>query len=149
MSLALRPEPASKPRGIDAIYARLASSVAWWVSMLPPRHIFRLLQAVVKDVAPATLDEAERARAFICSVSTRCAGQGCLQRSIAVVLYCRVGGRGPSWKTGYQTSPFRAHAWVEVDGNPVTEPPEVARFLPVLEVHPPGTSHLPSSKNGA
>lgn len=84
----------------------------------------------------ASLEEASTARANICAVSKRCAGQGCLQRSIAVILLCRFSGCAPTWRTGYQLDPFVAHAWVEVNGKPVTEPNVVASFSVVLEVRP-------------
>lgn len=71
---------------------------------------------------PSTREQAEAVRAEVCGVSERCAGEGCLQRSIATVLLCRLDGHAPNWCSGYRTGPFVAHAWVEADGMPVSEP---------------------------
>lgn len=43
------------------------------------------------------------------------------QRSLAVALFCRIHGVWPTWCTGVRTAPFRAHAWIEVDGVPMGE----------------------------
>ncbi|MCZ0991656.1 lasso peptide biosynthesis B2 protein [Streptomyces diastatochromogenes] len=70
---------------------------------------------------PATTSQALAAREAVVALSARCAGEGCLQRSVATALLCRMRGSG---RTGarVRTAPFRAHAWVEVDGLPVGEP---------------------------
>lgn len=68
------------------------------------------------------------------TVSVQCAGQGCLQRSLATVLLCRAGGRWPDWCTGVRMEPFRAHAWVEVDGEPIGEHDDVRTFAKTMTV---------------
>jgi hypothetical protein len=57
------------------------------------------------------------------TVSLACAGrEGCLPRSLATVLFCRLQGRWAAWCVGTRTvPPFGAHAWVEVAGEPVGE----------------------------
>ncbi|MBD0672607.1 lasso peptide biosynthesis B2 protein, partial [Streptomyces sp. CBMA156] len=85
---------------------------------------------------PAGHAEALAARQAVVALSMRCAGQGCLQRSIAAALLCRTRGSWPTWRTGVRTAPFRAHAWIEADGTPVGEPPEIAHFHPMITVEP-------------
>ncbi|MEU9117139.1 lasso peptide biosynthesis B2 protein [Streptomyces sp. NPDC048483] len=48
--------------------------------------------------------------------------EGCLRRSVATALLCRMRGVWPHWCTGVRTAPFRAHAWVEVEGLAVGGP---------------------------
>ncbi|MBT2387350.1 lasso peptide biosynthesis B2 protein [Streptomyces sp. ISL-11] len=102
--------------------ALLATATARLLVMLPPRRIRRVLTLLRRGAAPATAEQALAARRRVVAVSARCAGEGCLQRSIATALLCRLRGVWPDWCTGVRTGPFRAHAWVEVDGRPVGEP---------------------------
>ncbi|MCC3775084.1 lasso peptide biosynthesis B2 protein [Streptomyces sp. UNOB3_S3] len=100
----------------------LATAVARLLVLLPPGRIRRALLVIRRGAAPATAAQALAARQEVVAVSTRCAGEGCLQRSVATVLLCRMRGVWPDWCTGVRTAPFRAHAWVEVDGQPIGEP---------------------------
>ena len=136
MTIPLFPEGESLPLGRSLLPARIAASLGLAVSLLPPRRIATVLSFVSKGSKPASLEQARNARAAVCAVSVRCAGQGCLQRSIAVFLLCRMQGRTPDWATGFLNRPFVAHAWVEVDGRPVDEPPEVADYAISLDLRP-------------
>jgi hypothetical protein len=120
--------------------AILAAGVARWLVRLPPRRLRQILQLAGRGARPATEDEASRARVAVVTVSARCAGQGCLQRSVATVLLCRLGGRWPDWCTGIRTRPFSGHAWVEVAGRPVGEPPGLSEFTTVVAVRCPAGS---------
>ncbi|MFI0977324.1 lasso peptide biosynthesis B2 protein [Streptomyces sp. NPDC021093] len=103
-----------------AVLAALAA--ARLLILLPPRRIRRALSFLRRGAAPATMEQALAARRAVVATSARCAGEGCLQRSVATALLCRLGGAWPDWCTGVRTAPFRAHAWVEVQGRPVDEP---------------------------
>jgi hypothetical protein len=138
VTIPLFPEAETRPPGRDLIGARIAASVGLAVSLLPPRRIAAVLSALSKRSRPASLEQALKARSAVCTVSVRCAGQGCLQRSIAVFLLCRMQGSTPDWATGFLNRPFVAHAWVEVDGVPVGEPSEVADYVTILAVRPRG-----------
>jgi hypothetical protein len=70
----------------------------------------------------------------VVAVSALCAGEGCLPRSLATVLLCRMTGTQPTWCTGVRTEPFRAHAWVEVGETPVGEPWPAGYYRPMLRV---------------
>ncbi|KOU36430.1 lasso peptide biosynthesis B2 protein [Streptomyces sp. WM6378] len=116
----------------------IATGAARLIVTLKPHRIRRVLSMVRRGAAPATTSEALAAREAVVTLSARCAGEGCLQRSVATALLCRMRGVWPDWCTGVRTAPFRAHAWVEADGLPVGEPRrgEFHRMM-VVPVLPP------------
>ncbi|MEU8177010.1 lasso peptide biosynthesis B2 protein [Microbispora hainanensis] len=118
----------------QAILARVAAGVARPLSTLPPHLLCRILARLIDGTRPPNAADVLSWRDAVNSVSRRCAGEGCLQRSVAVVLLGRFHGAPPAWKTGFRPDPFVAHAWVEVDGVPIGEPEVVAHFHTVLAV---------------
>lgn len=114
--------------------ARFAVAAARLLITASPYRLRRTLDAVSRNARPATEAQALAARQAVVSVSLRCAGQGCLQRSVATALLCRLGGSWPEWCTGVRTEPFRAHAWVEVDGKPVGERDEIRLYHKTVTV---------------
>jgi len=116
--------------------ARFAVAVALPVAHLPPRRIRLLLSMVRRGAAPATYRQAQAARSAVITVSLTCAGKGCLPRSIATALLCRLHGRWPTWRTGVRTGPFGAHAWVEAEGRAVDEGEQILAFRPLITVEP-------------
>lgn len=121
------------------ITARCAVGTAHLLVKVPPHRLRRVLRAVSRGSRPATAAETLDARTSVVSVSAWCAGQGCLERSIATVLLCRLHGAWPDWCTGVRTQPFRAHAWVEAEGGPVGEPDDTGLFHTMMGVrHPAG-----------
>ncbi|WP_328587077.1 lasso peptide biosynthesis B2 protein [Streptomyces sp. F-3] len=116
------------------LLARAAVTAAWFLIRLSPARLRRVLSVVARGARPATRAEALRSRRAVVSVSSKCAGQGCLQRSVATVLLCRARGHWPDWCTGVRTQPFRAHAWVEVAGCPVGEGEDVQYFQTLMRV---------------
>ncbi|MFD0415444.1 lasso peptide biosynthesis B2 protein [Streptomyces sp. NPDC127108] len=127
--------------------ALLATAAARLIVAFRPHRIRRALSMVRRGATPATTDQALAARAAVVAVSARCAGEGCLQRSVATALLCRMRGVWPDWCTGVRTAPFRAHAWVEVDGRPVGEPQGQGQFRRMMVVGPPPDKHLPSKQS--
>ncbi|CAL9424479.1 hypothetical protein SUDANB95_01912 [Actinosynnema sp. ALI-1.44] len=114
-----------RPRRLGArqrVLGWVVTVVARALATLPPRHIRSVLTAVSAGARPAGHAEALAARDAVTAVSLRCAGPGCLPRSIATALLCRSRGTWPTWRVGVRTAPFAAHAWVEADGRPVGEP---------------------------
>ncbi|WP_170067973.1 lasso peptide biosynthesis B2 protein [Lentzea guizhouensis] len=103
------------------------------LALLTPRRLRRVLSLVRRGARPASYANAKAARDAVLAVSLRCLGpQGCLPRSVAVVLLCRMSGTWPTWCAGVRVMPpFGAHAWVEADGEPVDEnlPPQYFRPL--------------------
>ncbi|MFE4359782.1 MULTISPECIES: lasso peptide biosynthesis B2 protein [Streptomycetaceae] len=124
------------------IAPRCAAGAARLLVRLPPARLQRVLRVISRGTRPAGYAETARARRSVVSVSTRCAGLGCLQRSVATVLLCRARGRWADWCTGFRTQPFAAHAWVEIDGRPVDEPGEMGVFQTVLAVRRPERRNL-------
>ncbi|MDF5752458.1 lasso peptide biosynthesis B2 protein [Spongiactinospora sp. TRM90649] len=53
-------------------------------------------------------------------------------RRWAPALLCRLHGAWPTWCTGVRTDPFRAHAWVQVDGRPIGEPFPPGYYQPTM-----------------
>jgi hypothetical protein len=116
--------------------ARCAVGAARLLVKLPPKRLARVLRAVSRGAAAATPAQALDARSAVVSVSVRCAGQRCLDRSVAAALLCRLYGSWPAWCTGIRTRPFRAHAWIEADGRAVGEPGDIRLYRTVLAVRP-------------
>ncbi|MEU3567607.1 lasso peptide biosynthesis B2 protein [Kitasatospora sp. NPDC036755] len=125
-----RPPWHRRPAALAAIGA------ARLIERLPPARIRRVMLALRRGARPADRPQAQAARQAVVALSMRCAGQGCLQRSIAAALLCRARGTWPTWRTGVRTAPFRAHAWIEAEGRPVDEPAEVTHYHPLITVPP-------------
>jgi hypothetical protein len=98
-----------------------------------PRRIRAVLGWLRRGARPATFEQAKAARDTVVAVSLHCAArEGCLARSLATVLLCRLGGQWPTWCVGARRlPPFAAHAWVEANGIMVGEdyPPDYFRIL--------------------
>ncbi|MGH2707881.1 MAG: lasso peptide biosynthesis B2 protein [Actinomycetota bacterium] len=114
----------------------LAVGAARLLAHFPPRRIRAVLGLLRTGAAAATYARAKAARDAVVAVSVLCAGESCLQRSLAVVLLCRMRGVWPTWCTGIRTAPFCAHAWVEADGQPVGEAHPAGYFRPIIVVPP-------------
>lgn len=134
MTIPLFPESQRRPRGRALLAARTAVTLARGLSWFSPRTIARVLTVLGTNTLPVAKGEALKARLAVCAVSTRCAGNGCLQRSIAVFILCRISGKAPNWHTGFVSPPFVAHAWVEVDGEPVGEIAQISDYTTILAV---------------
>lgn len=106
------------------------------ISLLKPRTIVAILRVLGRGTEGASIEAVQFARDEVCATSDRCAGHGCVQRSIAVYLLCRISGSTPDWCTGFLNRPFMAHAWVEVGGVRVGEPAELLDFTTILAVRP-------------
>lgn len=124
------------PRGVPLrhrIPTRLAVGTARLLARQSPRRIRKVLTWLRQGAQLATFEQAKAARDAVVAVSLRCAGrEGCLPRSLATVLLCRLHGHWPTWCVGARKlPPFGAHAWVEADGIPVDEdyPPGYFRTL--------------------
>lgn len=122
MSSAVLPEPSATNRSIlEILLARISVGIAFAACLLPPQLLRSLMEAIVAGGKRPTLEQAERDRALVVSVSTLCAGEGCLPRSVATAILSRLHGHGLTWCTGIRQQPFLAHAWVEVAKSPVGE----------------------------
>ncbi|MGQ4390104.1 lasso peptide biosynthesis B2 protein [Streptomyces sp. SAS_270] len=128
------------PRDRLPLHRRLvplvAVAVAWILSRLSPARLRAVLEFARRGATPACVEEAEAARTAVVAVSLRCAGQACLQRSVATTLLCRARGTWPTWCTGVRTNPFSAHAWIEAEGVPVGESHPPGHYRTLLTVAP-------------
>ncbi len=113
-----------------------AVGVACLLARFRPVRIRAVLEFARRGAAPATAEQALAARQAVVAVSLRCAGQGCLQRSIAAALLCRARGVWPAWCTGVRTHPFAAHAWIEADDQLIGEPHPTGYYKPIITVPP-------------
>lgn len=104
------------------------------LAKLSPYRLERVLIQARRGARKATYKETLASRDAVVAVSMLCAGEGCLQRSVATALLCRTRGAWPTWCAGVRTTPFAAHAWVEVDGQPVGEPSSTASYRPIIVV---------------
>ena len=60
----------------------------------------------------------------------------CLEQSVACYVLLRRYGHPADLRVGVQPYPFRAHAWVDVDGRPVLDnEDELVKFLPFPGVY--------------
>ena len=132
------PETSVPLSPLRRVAARCCAAAARPLTRLPPRRIRAVLRLLTRGSRPATAAEALRARQAVVTVSPRCAGAtGCLQRSLAVVMLCRLQGRYADWCTGVRSQPFRAHAWVEADGVAVGEAGDMTLYRTVFSVRHP------------
>ncbi|MEU7133702.1 lasso peptide biosynthesis B2 protein [Streptomyces sp. NPDC046261] len=107
----------------DRTLTRVAVFVARRLENRSPRRIRQVLCLLRRGARPATYDEASRARSMVVRTSWTCSGaDGCLPRSLATALLCRMRGSWPTWCVGPRVMPpFGAHAWVRAEGRDVGE----------------------------
>jgi len=123
-----QPRSVPLPRRI-LIYLTVAA--ARLLAAQSPRRIRTVLGWLRRGAKPATFEQAKAARDTVVAVSLTCAArEGCVPRSLATIMLCRLRGRWPTWCVGARRlPPFAAHAWVEADGVMVGEeyPPDYFR----------------------
>jgi hypothetical protein len=129
-AVSYRPRSVPLPRRLVA-YGVVG--VARLLATRSPRRIRTVLGWLRRGATAATFAEAKAARDTVVAVSLTCAArEGCVPRSLATVLLCRLRGSWPTWCVGVRRlPPFAAHAWVEADGLMVDEdyPPDYFRAL--------------------
>lgn len=111
-------------------------AVARGLAHLSPLRLRLVLGFLRRGATPASYQQAAAARESVVETSVRCQGEGCLPRSIAAALLCRVEGVWPTWCVGVITSPLAAHAWLEAEGRIVDEPQGTDRFRVLMRVQP-------------
>ncbi|MFD7660579.1 lasso peptide biosynthesis B2 protein [Actinosynnema sp. NPDC059797] len=136
MSTPILPETGASPGRVPALRARLAVLVAFVACAGSPRRLQRFLRLLARGARRPDPEDLLRWRQAVVSVSSRCAGEGCLPRSVATIVLARTFGCSATWKTGLRQDPFLAHAWVELDGVPIGEPESVRHFRTSLVVEP-------------
>jgi hypothetical protein len=125
-----------QPRAVPfprRVVVRLMVGTARLLATRSPHRIRAVLGWLRRGTKPATFEQAKAARDDVVAVSLVCAArEGCVPRSLATILLCRLRGQWPTWCVGARRlPPFAAHAWVEADGIMVDEdyPPDYFRTL--------------------
>ncbi|AQZ62747.1 unnamed protein product [[Actinomadura] parvosata subsp. kistnae] len=106
-----------------------------------PDRLAAHLAVRARGFSRATAQQARHAQTVITTLSPRCgSGRGCLPRSIATALACRaLYLTWPTWRVGMRYPPLMSHAWVQADGQPIGDDPEViAAYTPTYTVGPEG-----------
>lgn len=134
MSSPVRMEQRTKLSVKNKITALFCANVSFFLIKLPPKKLSEVIEKLSKNTRKALPKEVESWVTSINSINVRCAGNGCLQRSVAVMLRGIIARRTPDWVSGFQVSPFIAHAWVEVDGIPIGEEMDLSNFQKILFV---------------
>lgn len=136
------PAALSPPRALPVsrrIAAGSAVGAGRLLARLSPRHLRIVMTMLRRGSAPASRVHAKAARDDVLAVSLACAGpEGCLPRSLATTLLCRMSGTWPVWCVGVRVlPPFGAHAWVEAEGWPVDEDVPADYFRRLVAVPAP------------
>ncbi|WP_165767095.1 lasso peptide biosynthesis B2 protein [Plantibacter elymi (nom. nud.)] len=130
-------EPRHRTSFIDRVRARLVLPLVFVLVRLQPARLQQMLSRMAHGSDAADLTLVERGLDAVVAVSRRCAGRYCLDRATATAVFCWTLGRWPEWHAGAAIDPFRAHAWVCVDGEPVREPASLNKyFVPMVSVMP-------------
>ncbi|MFJ8516215.1 lasso peptide biosynthesis B2 protein [Lysinibacillus xylanilyticus] len=135
MDIPLFPEQPEQVSNRAKWLARLALLLSAPLNWLSPNMIEKILSRLMRRNPSASKEQVQVIRDAVCTVSKRCRSQeGCLRRSLAVVIATWLKRRSVSWCTGYALEPFRAHAWVELNSIPVGEPDEISLYSKVISV---------------
>ncbi|MEV5611768.1 lasso peptide biosynthesis B2 protein [Streptomyces sp. NPDC052225] len=118
------------------VRVRAAVGVALLAARLRPDRLRRLLAFLSRGARPASYATALTAYESVVTTSRRCAGwYGCLPRSVAVALLCRMSGTWPDWHAGVRAAPpFAPHAWVEAEHRLVGERATADEYRPLITV---------------
>lgn len=119
-----------------------------WTLLLRARLLISVLGLpatlrILLPAGPRRPAPAPPARNWVTVGAKYCPAANCLVRSVAVLVLWRRAGIAADLRIGVAaTHPqFEAHAWVEVDGVPVNDTPEIAqRYVPFA----PGTALTPA-----
>ncbi len=116
------------------LLAQIALLISYPLTKLSPTRIEFLINKLSDSKLSATVNEVVLARDAICTVSRKCRNQdGCVKRSLGVIMFLLLLKKRASWCTGFAMNPFRSHAWVEVNGNPIKELEEVSSYERVVK----------------
>ncbi|GAA2323178.1 lasso peptide biosynthesis B2 protein [Streptomyces kunmingensis] len=132
------PGPRTRPGMRGGLKVRAAVGAALLVARLRPDRLRRLLTLVGRGARPAPYETALAAYESVVATSRRCAGwYGCLPRSVAVALLCRMSGTWPTWHAGVRAAPpFAPHAWVQAEDRIVGEGAQPEEYRPLITVPP-------------
>ena len=135
MDISLFPEELRQATKRAKFIARLALFLSAPLNWVSPLRIELILSRLTRNLPAATYEQAYEMRNAVCSVSKRCCSQeGCIRRSLAVIIALCLKRCSASWCTGFAQEPFRAHAWIEVNNIAVGEPEEIVLYSKMINV---------------
>jgi Transglutaminase-like superfamily len=94
-------------------------------------QLVRRCAVLPRSTSPYGIDQVCSAVDFACACYWK--QVLCLQRSVATTLLLRRNGQNAVLVLGAQDLPFRAHAWVEINGSVVNDKPYAAEMYTVLD----------------
>src|SRR6185295_8284889 len=101
MSSSMQQAVSYHPRSVPLphrIVAHAGVGAARMLATQPPRRIWKVLGMLRHGARPSSVDEATAARDTVVAISLACTGpEGCLLRSLATVLHCRMRSQWPTW----------------------------------------------------
>jgi Transglutaminase-like superfamily len=154
--LAVRVDPAPASWGIDETPACLepipATPTRWLpcallavLATLAVRHLGQRGRAFARVTAlasvatrvgrAATVADAESALRAVRRVARYAPAKvACFEGSTSAAVALAFSGRRVGWGHGIASDPMRMHAWIEVGGQPVGEPPSTSRYTPLIRL---------------
>lgn len=125
MSLEMSLNPINvKLNWIDRLRGLLVVIIAYIALHSLSLSIISKILSVVKrrGFREIEIDEAEVAWGAVRKTGFFFLGRlACIELSLAFVLFALTKGLSATWCVGVANEPFRAHAWVEIDGKPFRE----------------------------
>lgn len=92
------------------LLAQIALLISYPLTKSSPKRIESLINKLSDSKLSATENEAVLARDAICTVSRKCRNQdGCVKRSLGVIMFLLLLNKRASWCTGFAMDPFRSH----------------------------------------
>lgn len=125
----------TNPTFLLGLQARVCIWSAYILCMCPPRLIGKVLEFLARGAKIANEATVRECRHTVISLSVKCAGAGCLPRSVATYLLVRLQGMRCGWAVGTRVQPFAAHAWVTLEGAAIGEPASVDEFHVLIQVN--------------
>lgn len=58
----------------------------------------------------------------------------CFEEPASAAVDLALSGRHAGWRHGIAGDPVRMHAWIDVAGRPVGEPPSTSRYTPLIRL---------------
>ena len=116
--------------------SKISVIIAVVLSKLPPMYIEKVLGYITKGSEKADECDVYKWINTIEHYSLICRGNGCLVRSLSVMVLGALNGSTPVWCTGVKTTPFSSHAWVEVDNKPIGELMPLDSYMKLMVVQP-------------
>lgn len=132
MSAPVIAESGPESHGVPTARVLGALGAARILARRSPSAIQAVLDKMSRNTRLPRAEQVLQWRSAVNAASRTCAGNGCLLRSISVMLIGVSYREAPVWCTGFRMEPFLAHAWVELGSIPIGEPQDIETYTKVL-----------------